>query len=201
MFIQIIQGQVADAEELRAAGERWATELGPGAIGWLGTTSGVTEEGRAIVLARFESADAARRNSERPEQHQWWMETAKLFAGDVTFHDCDDVYTFLGGGSDDARFVQIIQGTTSNPDRTRELLQQSSEPLRQHRPEIIGGVMAMHGGNGFTEAVYFTSESAARAGERKDPPAEYAEQFREFSETLGDATFYDLREPMMQSPK
>jgi hypothetical protein len=200
MFIQIIQGQVADVEELRAAGVRWATELGPAATGWLGTTSGVTEEGRAIVLARFESADAARRNSERPEQHQWWMETAKLFSGDVTFLDCAEVHTFLGGGSDDARFVQIIQGTTSNPERMRELLQRSSDRLRQYRPEIMGGVVALHGGDGFTQAVYFTSESAAREGERTEPPAEFAAEMTEFSAILGDATYYDLREPFMQSP-
>ena len=68
MFVQVIQGQLADAGKVEVALDRWIQELAPGSIGWLGTTAGVTEDGRFIELARFESEDAARRNSNRPEQ-------------------------------------------------------------------------------------------------------------------------------------
>ena len=81
MFVQVIQGQVSDPEQARAALDRWARELAPGAGGWLGSTAGVTEDGRFIALARFESEEAARRNSDRPEQDRWWAETARLFTG------------------------------------------------------------------------------------------------------------------------
>ena len=91
VFIQVIQGQVADAGKLRAALDQWMQELVPGSIGWLGTTAGVTEDGRFIELARFESEAAARRNSNRPEQDQWWVETAKLFTGEASFKDSSDV--------------------------------------------------------------------------------------------------------------
>ena len=64
MFVQVIQGQVADAEQAHAALDRWAEELAPNAAGWLGTTAGVTDDGQLIMLARFESEAAARRNSE-----------------------------------------------------------------------------------------------------------------------------------------
>ncbi|MGE5763508.1 MAG: hypothetical protein ACM3ZF_06425, partial [Mycobacterium leprae] len=64
---------------MRAAFERWVEELAPGAAGWLGSTAGVTDDGRFIGLARFESEQAARRNSDRPEQGRWWAETSKLF--------------------------------------------------------------------------------------------------------------------------
>jgi hypothetical protein len=70
VFVQVIQGQVADAAKVRAAMDRWGQELAPGARGWLGSTAGVTEDGRFIALARFESEEAARRNSGRPEQDQ-----------------------------------------------------------------------------------------------------------------------------------
>ena len=40
MFVQVIQGQVADAGEVRAALDRWAAEVAPGSIGWLGSTPG-----------------------------------------------------------------------------------------------------------------------------------------------------------------
>ena len=33
MFVQVIQGQVADAEQAHAALDRWAQELAPGASG------------------------------------------------------------------------------------------------------------------------------------------------------------------------
>ncbi len=85
MFVQVIQGPAPDADELHAALDRWARDLAPGAGGWLGTTAGVTDEGAFIALARFESAEAARRNSGRPEQDRWWAETSTLFAGEATF--------------------------------------------------------------------------------------------------------------------
>ena len=53
MFVQVIQGQVTDAGKVRAALDRWAAEVAPGAIGWLGSTAGVTGDGRFIALARF----------------------------------------------------------------------------------------------------------------------------------------------------
>ncbi len=85
MFVQVIQGQVADAERAHAAVDQWARDLAPGATGWLGSTGGVTEDGRFIALARFESEEAARRNSDRPEQDRWWAETARLFTTEPTF--------------------------------------------------------------------------------------------------------------------
>jgi antibiotic biosynthesis monooxygenase (ABM) superfamily enzyme len=85
MFVQVIRGQVSDPGEVHAALDRWSGQLAAGAPGWLGSTAGVTEDGRFVALARFDSAEAARRNSDRPEQGQWWMETSKLFTGEVTF--------------------------------------------------------------------------------------------------------------------
>jgi hypothetical protein len=52
----------------------------PGSIGWVGTTAGVTEDGRFIELVDLKS-EATRRKSSRPEQEQWWAETARLFSG------------------------------------------------------------------------------------------------------------------------
>jgi|tagenome__1003787_1003787.scaffolds.fasta_scaffold20966056_5 hypothetical protein len=200
MFVQVIQGSVADADELRASLDRWNRDLGPGAVGWLGATSGVTADGRAIAMVRFESADAARANSERPEQHQWWMETSKLFAGDVTFHDSRQVYEFGAGGSDDAGFVQVIQGRVTDPDRALELMRQTEEPMRELRPDVIGGVIAVHGDDGFTQAVYFTSQEAAREGERKTAPPEAQKAMEEQMALMADLVYFDLTNPWLDSP-
>jgi len=68
MFIQVIEGHTRDAEALHHQLERWQRDLMPGAIGYLGSTGGCTATGDCILIARFESAEAARRNSDRPEQ-------------------------------------------------------------------------------------------------------------------------------------
>src|SRR6266498_1218812 len=119
MFIQTIQGHTGTASELKDGLDRWVRDLAPGAQGWLGTTAGVAPDGTFIALARFESSDAARRNSDRPEQHQWWMETSKLFSGEVIFHNCEETDQIRVGGSDDAGFVQVIQGRVRDVERMR----------------------------------------------------------------------------------
>ena len=39
---------------------------------------GMCDDGTFVALARFESAEAARRNSDRPEQGEWWAECEPL---------------------------------------------------------------------------------------------------------------------------
>jgi hypothetical protein len=202
MFVQVIQGQVTDAEKIRAALDRWAQELAPGSTGWLGTTAGVTEDGRFIALARFTSEEAARRNSDRPEQDRWWAETAKLFTGEATFKDSSDVTVDVTGDPDKAGFVQVIQGRGSDPDRARELMEQDSSAWAAFRPEILGSLAVGHEGGAYTMAVYFTSEAAAREGERKQPPPELQAQMDEMAAlSVGEPEFFDLKQPWLHSAR
>jgi hypothetical protein len=201
MFVQVIQGQVADAEQARAALDRWARELAPGASGWLGSTAGVTEDGRFIALARFESEEAARRNSGRPEQDRWWRETAELFSGEATFKDSTWVGVDLVGEPGQAGFVQVIQGRGSDPARARELAEQDSPAWAGVRPDILGSVTVEHAGGAYTMAVYFTSEAEAREGERKQPPPELQAQMEEMAAlSIGEPEFFDLRQPWLYTP-
>ena len=196
MFVQVIQGRTGKPEEVHAALERWLTELAPGAAGWLGSTGGVTDDGRMIALARFESADAARRNSERPEQDRWWRETASLLDGDVGFADSEDVTLDLVGNPDEAGFVQIMRGHGTDMARARELMTQDSDKWAAFRPEILGTVAAGHPDGGYTVAIYFTSEADARAGERKEPPPELAAQMEEMNKLMTEQPeFFDLKQP------
>jgi hypothetical protein len=202
VFVQVVQGQVADAGQVRDALERWAKELAPGATGWLGTTAGVTEDGRFIALARFESEEAARRNSDRPEQDQWWTETSKLFTGEAAFRDSGDVTVDVTGDPDDAGFVQVMRGQGSDPGRARELMEQDSAEWAAFRPEIIGSVAVGHEGGAYTMALYFTSEEAAREGERKEPPAHLRAQMEEMDKlSVGVPEFFDLTQPWLYSSK
>jgi hypothetical protein len=201
VFVQVIQGRVRDAERLRARMDAWIADLAPNADGWLGSTTGVTADGTGVALARFESADAARRNSERPEQGRWWADTQALFDGDVTFHNCADVHAFGAGGSDDAGFVQVIQGRYTDLEKGLEMMRRSEGPLRELRPDVLGGLLCLHGDGGFTQAVYFTSETEARANEQKQPPPDMQAMLEEEAGIMTDLVYFDLTDPWLSSPK
>src|SRR5262245_17988336 len=108
MFIQVIQGRVSDPAHIKRELDRWRKELKPGAKGYLGSTGGATDDGRFITMVRFESEADAVANSQRPEQGAWWAEASKAIEGEVTFHDCRDVDSAFGGGTNEAKFVQVI---------------------------------------------------------------------------------------------
>lgn len=200
MFIQVIQGKVSDEDGLRRTMDRWAQELLPGAAGYLGTTAGITADGTFVALARFDSADSARANSERPEQGAWWAEMAKCFAGEVTFMDCDDVRQWLGGGSDDAGFVQIMLGRSPDVARMHDLMGRHPDELHAARPEVIGGLLMDVGDGRYVDAFYFTDEQAARAGERTEIPEELRAEMEEGMQLMGEVTYLDLPEPLLVSP-
>lgn len=202
MFVQVIQGRTSDPQALDAATERWMRDLAPGATGWLGTTGGITEDGRAIAVVRFESEEAARRNNERPEQGQWWAETEKLFDGGATFRDSTDVTVDVNGDPDRAGFVQIMQGRGTDPDRARELMTQDSDDWAAFRPDVIGSVAIGHEGGAYTMVMYFTSEAEAREGESKEVPPELAATMEEMNKlNVGEPEFFDLKQPSIRSPK
>jgi hypothetical protein len=153
VFIQVIQGTVTDPDAFRRSVARWQAEIKPGANGYQGSTGGVTPDGRTITLVRFESEAAARANSERPEQGAWWSEASKAFADDVTFHNCTEIDTMFGGGTNEAGFVQVIQGRAKDQDEMRSSAGRLEAELQATRPDILGIVVAWHGDGGFTQAV------------------------------------------------
>jgi len=199
MFIQIIQGKCRDSETLRRQIEMWRQELGPKAEGWLGGTYGLTDDNTFVGMVRFESKEAAARNSTRPQQSAWWAQTATCFDGEVTFHDCDDAMTFLDGGADDAGFVQVIQGRVADPERFRRSMDLPMDLQHETRPEIIGGVIAIEPDGQFTETVAFRSEQEAREGERKEMPAGLSQAFEEEMAQMQDVTYLDLHHPWFAS--
>lgn len=201
MFVQVIQGHVSSASEVRAQLEKWAAELGPGATGWLGSTAGVTDDGNLVALARFESEEAAQQNSDRPEQGEWWEQTAKLFTDEPTFHNSTSVEVDTPGDPSQAGFVQVMQGRTSDPDRARELMANDPTDWSEFRPEILGTINIGYDEDAWTMAIYFTSEEEARQGEQKEPPPEMAKVMAEMAAlAVGEPTFLDLREPWLHAP-
>lgn len=195
MFIQVIQGRCNDADALHRHMDRWREELEPGASGFLGGTYGITDDGEFVGVVRFDARASAEANSARAEQGAWWEEASRCFDGEVSFHDCDDVTMMLDGGSDDAGFVQVIQGRLSDPERFRHAMEQPMDLLRQERPEIIGGTIAIDPDGFFTQTVGFTTEDAAREGERHTPPPEAQQMMDEMSSLMSDVSYHDLHHP------
>ncbi|GAB3868250.1 hypothetical protein GCM10028801_43950 [Nocardioides maradonensis] len=195
MFIQVVQGRCTRQDEVHALLDEWRRDLAQGADGWLGGTYGFTDDDQLIAVVRFESREAATANSERPEQGAWAERLGKAMDGPLEFHDCDDVTLMMDGGSDDAGFVQIIQGRVDDPSRLKAMMADTTM-LHEMRPEILGATLAIEPDGTFTETVAFTSESAAREGEKIEPPADVRS---ELEHVMQGAKFHDLRRPWFES--
>lgn len=195
MFIQMIQAACTRQDEANAMLEEWRRDLAPGAAGWLGGTYGFTDDDQLMAVVRFASREEAMANSARPEQGAWAERFLALMDGPAEFHDCDDVTMFLDGGSDDAGFVQIIRGKVADPSRLKAMLADTAS-LHDMRPDILGGTLAVEPDGSFIETVAFTTEAAAREGEKVEPPTEVRQ---ELEYALHGATFHDLHHPHFQS--
>jgi hypothetical protein len=201
MFIQVIEGKTNDADALHQRLEVWERDLMPGAIGYLGSTGGCTSTGDCILIARFENADAARRNSARPEQDAWWKETEACFDGPVRFHDTTDVQMMQHGDLDQAHFVQVMEGHVTDHDRAVALGDESDDLLTDARPDLLGAVTAFFEDGEFTEVAYFTTEADARNGESQAIPDDASKMFDEWEHVMKVEKYLDLTDPWLTTAR
>ncbi|WP_052666803.1 hypothetical protein [Nitriliruptor alkaliphilus] len=199
MFVQVIRGAVRSEDDAMAVFERWLEEVRPDAVGYLGTTAGVTDDGELVVVARFASEDEARRNSGRPEQGAWWEQMEQQFTGEVRFYDCADVATFLDGGDDEAGFVQVMQSSSDGSLGAADLAAPAGDVVSAYRPDVLGGLVAIADDGTAFQVVYFTSEEEARAAEAQEMPPEVGEDMERIMRGLGDITYLDLHAPRTAS--
>lgn len=202
MFVQVIEGRARDAGEVLQLLDDWVAQQGPKASGWLGSTAGVADDGTFVTVARFEDAASARSNSDRPEQGEWWSRLVSALDGEPTVRDCSQVEVMGQGGSDDAGFVQVMVGHSSDLERLSELGRSFGEAMQERRPDVIGALVGAHDDDpgGFTQVIYFTDEASAREGERQSSDAEPGELDNEFRQLITDIRYIDLRSPQMVSP-
>jgi hypothetical protein len=143
MFIQVIQGRATNPPGIRRDLGRWQRQLGADADGWLGSTAGITEDGWSITVVRFASQAQARRNSDRPEQREWWRDASQHLAR-IVVHDAAKVHTYGEGGADEAGFVQVIQGHSDDWERIASLGRDQDKVLAQDAPHILAMTVAEH---------------------------------------------------------
>ena len=195
MFVQVIFGhQVVDERRLRGQFDRWRTDLRPGAVGFVGCTAGVAPDGRFVAVVRYDDAHTAEANGARAEQAQWWRDTRGLIDG-PSYHGSDDVEFLVGGGSDDAGFVQIIEGRTSSRDEFMQLERELEHRFAIDRPDFIGSTIVFWTDGAWLEVAYFTSETQVREGEARGLSPEAATIFDQWQRVAAPASYLDLADP------
>ena len=195
MFIQVIEGKTSDPAALQACMDRWQTDLKPQAVGFLGSTDGITADGDVILVARFTDAAAARANSERPEQAEWWKEAEQCFDGPVTFHDTEDVTEMRHGDCNAAGFVQVMEGTVTDRAAADRLDREADAMLADLRPDLLGTTTAYFDGGQFATLAYFTSEREARRNESIPLPENASPQVDEWQDVMQVDRYIDLTDP------
>jgi hypothetical protein len=201
MFIRVIQGRATNPPGIRRDLGRWQRLLAADADGWLGSTMGITEDGWSITVVRFASEAQARRNSDRPEQREWWRDASQHLAR-VAVHDAPKVHTYRDGGADQAGFVQVIQGHSDDLERMASLGRDQEEVLAREAPHILGVTVAEHADRpgDFTQILYFTSEQDARRFEQERSAEDDEPVLEQLRSLMTDLRCFDLRDPQMLSP-
>lgn len=201
MFIRIIQGRATNPPGIRRDLGRWQRLLAADADGWLGSTTGITKDGWSVTVVCFASEAQARRNSDRPEQREWWRDASQHLAR-VAVHDASKVHTYRDGGASEAGFVQVIQGHSDDLERMASLGRDREEVLARDAPHILGMTVAEHADRpgDFTQIVYFTSEQDAWRYQ-PEPPVEADQTAQEERRSrMTDLRSFDLRDPQLLSP-
>jgi hypothetical protein len=201
MFIRVIQGRATNPPGIRRDLGRWQRLLAADADGWLGSTTGITEDGWSITVVRFASEAQARRNSDRPEQREWWRDASQHLAR-VAVHDAPKVHTYRDGGADQAGFVQVIQGHSDDLERMASLGRDQEEVLAREAPHILGVTVAEHADRpgDFTQILYFTSEQDARRFEQERSAEDDEPVLEQLRSLMTDSRCFDLRDPQLLSP-
>ena len=165
MFVQIIEGRTKDGKALMAHGDTWE-QRGRGGRRRVPRGDGWRHRGRPSDLDRALRVGGGRPCQQRAARARaWWTEMAKHYDGEPTFTESSDVSEFMGGGSDDAGFVQVMK--SKGVDRaTVEKMDELFEQYTDLRPDLLGGVRIWTGKDSCVDVAYFTSEAEARGARR-----------------------------------
>lgn len=195
MFVLEVDARTARPEAVRERVLAWPAEVGVHATGWLGSTGGVSPDGHFLLLMRFASQEAAWITSDLPSNQRWWEACRGSLETEPAFQESTEVIGILRGGSDDAAAVVVTRGAAS-PLRMRENLRRLESLTADERAGLIGGIVAWHGGERFTEILY----ASARPEELRRLSAEPTPLGRFMADVSTGAQEIDLDDPWLLSP-
>jgi hypothetical protein len=201
VYVQLTVGRAAHPDELRRQLERWELELAPGAEGWLGSTGGITPDGRFVLVARFESAEAAGASSERPGHQAWWSMTEGALDGPPTRAQTSDVGVVHAEQPAVAGFAQVMRASVRDRARLEATEEALTTAFLELRPDFLAGYRAWFPDGSLAAVDYFRSEAEARAGEAREMPEQLAAGFRDWMALLEETEWYDLPDPWLAMPR
>lgn len=197
MFVLEVEARTARPESVREHVRAWPAEVGVDATGWLGSTGGVSSDGHFFLLMRFASQEAAWLASDLPSNQRWWQACRGSLETQPAFHESTRVTGILGGGSDEAAAVIVTRGSAS-PLRLRESLRRLESVNAGDRAGLIGGIVAWHGDERFTEVLYSSAkpDEFRRLSARPTPLGRFLADWS----TADGAQVIDLDDPWLISP-
>jgi hypothetical protein len=199
MFVLKVEARTTKADALRKHVLTWPTEVGKRATGWLGNTAGVSPEGDFILLMRFVSEEAAWITMDLPENTRWWQVCGRHLDTKPVFTGSTDVTAILSGGSDDAAAVRITRGR-ADTNRFRDSLSQLETLAAKERTDVIGGIVAWHDEERFTEVLYLKSKDFATSRQVAAAAAPLRRLIDDHQAAMTDPAVLDLTEPWLMSP-
>ncbi len=198
MFVLTAEARTSKPDALRQHVLTWPADVGTSAEGWLGNTAGVAAGGEFVLLMRFRSEEAALITGDRPQYAKWWRACARLLDTKPTFAPSVDVTGILSGGSDTAAAVQVTRGRAT-PARLHGSLRQLESLSPAERGPLIGGIVAWHDDNRFTEALYLSAPASGEIGPRSTTTG--LGRFTDAHKaSMLDSTVIDLRQPWLTGP-
>jgi hypothetical protein len=198
MFVLKVEARTARPDAVRQQVLAWPADVGSSASGWLGCTGGVSVDGDWIFLMRFVSQEAAWITSDLPGYEQWWRACRRHLETPPVFTESTRVSGILRGGTDDAAAVIITQGSAPL-NRLSDSLRRLETLALTERVGVIGGFVAWHDRERFTEALYLASKGAQfrQLGTTSQPLGRFID---DHVAAVRDARVIDLDEPWLTSP-
>lgn len=186
MFVELVQATATEPARLRKAWKKLLGRLPDVAPGWLGATSGATEDGRFVALLAFESEEQARITMDRLHEQAAWAPLEGV-ASELRFRECPNVRAFL---PDDARGVEVVhiwQGVAQDVRRIVSSFEGASQTATG-RGRVAGGLMCWDP-EGFVTIALYGRPSGAR------PAAALDALTRNVSELIDRPATFDVVDP------
>lgn len=194
IFVRIADGHAEDREAVGDSYLRWFDEIAPESEGWLGATAGISDDGEFVSIMRFVSREAARRDL--ADEESWWKELSGHLS-DAEVLESAEVATF-GEKRPDAEevgFVQVVRARASAiPEVLERVAEHEEHHLREQDLPVLGGLVAHHGDDHFTEVIYYPSVEGAR-GEAGELPEEGISIVERIAGHLTGARYLRIRDP------
>jgi hypothetical protein len=199
MFVLTVAARTSAPDSLRRHVLTWRADVGISATGWLGSTAGVSGDGTFIFMLRFESEEAWLITSGVPEYANWWQVCGHHLDTTPSFTPSTAVTGILAGGSDDAEAVRVVQGRAT-PSRLEASVRQLDTVPAAARAGVIGGLVAWHDDEQFTEALYFAAPAPGQLGLQAAASTPLGRFFQDHDAAIRGASVIDLVEPWLSSP-